>query len=402
MFRLWFYPARQPFKLVEFKNNTNTERIILKFNRGASSDYISIRTLSGTVIDKDLGVTCNGNTEVFLWIKIVGNTWTVQTEILDSDPTILEWNNTNSNNIQYNVDSDVPYGGESVGDFTPSTTVYTELANPLDELIIGNGIYDELNITTDITLPYSIVIPPYDDNTILEVGFNNNLNNGAPYYNKLILKRRDNTLLNWLNLSELFVKPNVNNFINFNDSFIPTGIKQTYALVTYINNVESEYYTVDIVPKWSKVFLSDKDNRFVLNYAVIYSNHNQNIQNGVLMPIGATYPIVIQNANGNYRSGSLQFKVLGYQYEIDKTLDRVSITQQTNDILAFLTNGKAKCITDYNGNIFICKVVNSPQISYDANWGNGISTISFDWVEQAKYNNYEEMLGLGLFDQIGE
>ena len=129
---------------------------------------------------------------------------------------------------------------------------------------------------------------------------------------------------------------------------------------------------------------------------------NQNIQNGMFMPIGAQYPMIIQNAKGNYRSGSLQFKVLGYRYETDKVLDRVSIKKQTDDILAFLTNGTAKCLTDFNGNIYIFKIVNSPQISYDANWGNGITTISFDWVEQAKYNDYESMLNLGLFDYISD
>ena len=69
-------------------------------------------------------------------------------------------------------------------------------------------------------------------------------------------------------------------------------------------------------------------------------------------------------------------------------------------MLKFLTNGKAKCLTDFNGNIFILKVINSPQISYDANWGNGIATISFDWVEQTEYDNYEGMLELGLFDYV--
>jgi hypothetical protein len=59
-------------------------------------------------------------------------------------------------------------------------------------------------------------------------------------------------------------------------------------------------------------------------------------------------------------------------------------------------------VCDFNGNIIICKVVNSPQISYDANWGNGIVTISFDWVEQGKYNDYNDMTELGLIDPLYE
>jgi hypothetical protein len=120
------------------------------------------------------------------------------------------------------------------------------------------------------------------------------------------------------------------------------------------------------------------------------------------MPIGARYPIVVQNGSGVYRSGSLQFKILGYQYEENKRLDRFSITKQLDDMLVFLTNGKAKCLTDFNGNIFLLKVINSPQISYDGNWGNGIPTISFDWVEQGKYNNNNDMSDLGLVDYISD
>ena len=402
LLRVWFYPARQPFKVIELTDGDNgIESLTISFQRSSTSDYLSIRTAGGTVIDKDLGTFCNGNTKVFLWLCISDSTWTVETEILETLPTVINWNNTSSATLPYNVTSDVPYMGESYGTFVPSSPIYHALADNLYTLKFGNGIFDELDITTDTTIPYTTDIPDYDGTTIISLSFKGNLDNNVPHYDKAILKRKDsNSLFTWIDLQEIEItESNVPYYIDYNDSFIPTGLKQTYALVTYIGGAESEYYTIEATPQWGRVFISDKDTRFGLNYGVIYTNHNQNIQNGVLMPIGAQYPIVIQNANGNYRSGSLQFKVLGYQFEIDKRLDRPSIVQQTNDILAFLTNGKAKCIVDYNGNIFIVKVINSPQISFDGNWGNGIATISFDWVEQAKYNDYESMANLGLIDK---
>lgn len=399
LLRLWCYPARQPFNIIEFSNVEYNSYLSISYKRGSSTDYLSIRTSNGTVIDKPLNMFCNGTTKIFLWLKVIEDTWDVQFSVLDTETTVIEWNGSN-NNIPYNVTTDVAYGNEAHGTFTPSTTVYQELPSTFTSVVVGNGIFDHLNITKDTSISYTEDIPEWGDNTLLNISFNGNLNNDSPNYTKLVLKRKDNTLLNWLNISEIMVDYNKDTYIDFDDSFIPTGILQEYALVVYIDDMPSEYHTAEIVPVWSKYFLSDRDNKFTLNYAVIYSNHNQNVQNGVLMPIGAKYPIVIQNGKGNYRSGSLQFKVLGYRYEQDKTLDRVSIVEQTNDMLAFLTNGKAKCLTDFNGNIFIIKVINSPQISYDANWGNGITTISFDWVEQGKYNNYEDMLGLGLFDYV--
>lgn len=400
LLRLWFYPARQPFKIIELANSDSSAYLSIYFKRGITTDYLSIRTDNGVTIDKALNTHCNGNTKVFLWLKVVGDVWDVRFSILSSTNTIMEWNN-NNDNIPYNVTSDVVYGNTNYEDFTPSADNYDVISDDFTSVIVGNGVFDHLDITKDISITYTEDIPVYDEeNTVLDITFNGNINNTSTNYTKLVLKRKDDTLLNWLNISEVEVDYNVETYIDFNDSFIPTGIKQEYALVVYVDDTPSEYHTVDIVPVWGKYFLSDKDRKFVLNEAVIYSSHVQNIQNGVLMPIGATYPIVIQNGEGNYRSGSLQFKVLGYEFNNNKRLDRISMTRELNDILAFLTNGKAKCLTDFNGNIFILKVINSPQISYDGNWGNNIPTVSFDWVEQGKYNNYEDMLNLGLFDYV--
>ena len=411
LLRAWFYPSRQPFEVIRLTNSeygdfeTATTYITITFQRGSTTDYLSIRTNNGTIIDVPLNTFCNGNTKIFLWVNIIDNVWDVRTAILETESTVLEWteapsSSAGNSNIEFNVTSDITWGSEAHGTFIPSSSVYNALNNQITTVMVGNGIFDELNITTDVSLPYSTDIPSMTTQTLLKVDFNGNIGSDSNI-TKLLLKRRDDRTPNWINLVEVtditYGKPI---YINYDDSFIPTNIEQTYGLVIYINNIPTETYTVTVTPIWGKYYISDKTHNYPLNYAVIYSNHSQNIQNGVFLPIGAKYPIVVQNAEGNYRSGSLQFKVLGYQYEENKRLDRQSIVHQTNDIIEFLTDGGAKCIKDFNGNIFIIKVINSPQISYDSNWGNGIATISFDWVEQTKYNDVEGMTDLGLFNNI--
>lgn len=401
LLRVWFYPARQPFDCIRIFNDDNSTYLNISLKRDNVTDYISIRTNNNVTIDKPLNTFCNGNTKVFLWLKVIGNIWDIQTSILEIEPTILNWND-NTDNIKYNTTSDIKWGSEYYGDFVPSSDNYDIITNTLTTVMVANGIFEHLNLTMDTTLSYDINIPMTTQETILNIDFNGSIGS-ENNYTRLLLKRKDDFTEGWINLVDINNIPmGVPTYIDFKDSFIPTGVEQTYSLTTYIDNIPSEPYLIKITPTWAKYFLSDKNNKFILNYAVIYSNNNQNIQNGVFMPIGATYPIIVQNGEGNYRSGSLQFKLLGYQYEENKHLDRVSITQQLNDMLKFLTNGKAKCLTDFNGNIFIIKVINSPQISYDANWGNGIPTVSFDWVEQGKYNNYNDMLNLGLVDYISD
>lgn len=401
LFRLWFYPARTTFKVAELSTDDDSNHIIITYNRGADQDYLSFRTDDGISIDKGLGVFCNGNTRVFLWLRIIGESWEVITEIISNPVTALEWNNNVNNNIKYNVTTNIQYGNEPHGTFVPSASVIHAVSGNFDNIVIGNGVFDELNLSLNINLPYTPDIPDHDTSAVLFVHFTGSVANEATgNYTRAILQRKDNTTVTWWNIAEVDIPSDSSAVIEYDDYFIPNNIQQTYGLVIYTGSIPSESYTIDIIPKWGRVFLSDKDENYKLNYAVIYSGGSQNIQNGVLMPIGANYPTVIQNAMGNYKSGSLQFKVLGYQFEIDRTLDRNSIVKQADDILAFLTNTKPKCIKDYNGNIFICKVINSPQISYDANWGNGIIIISFDWVEQSKYNEYDGMTELGLIDVI--
>lgn len=397
LLRMWFYPARTAFDILTLSNASETVKLTVKYERGSTQDYLCIRTTDGTVVDQGLGTFCNGNTRVFLWIKVVGATWEVRTDILANPSTVLSWNNTTNNNIKLNVTTNITYRDEAYGTYSPSVSSYTAMSSELNALTICNGIFDHLNVSLNINTPYSTEIPTEDRSAVITVQFNGTVENATTgNFTKMVLRRKDVDTLTWLDLQEIEIPSNSERQADFNDRFIPSGETQTYSLVLYEGNTPSESYVIDVLPKWGRVFLSDKDEDYKLNYAVIYSGHVQNVQNGVLMPIGSTYPIVIANANGNYRSGSLQFKVLGYQFEIDKTLDRESIVKQTNDIIKFLTNKKAKCIKDYNGNIFICKVINSPQISYDANWGNGITTISFDWVEQCKYNDYDTMSQFGL------
>ena len=406
LFRLWFYPSRVSFKIAEIVSIDETNTVTLYYERGMTQDYISVRSTDGIRVTRELGAVCNGNTKVFLWLQVKGSKWDLQTEILSNPTTVLNWNNDNNNNIKYNVTTDIPYGDESYGLFQPDSDIVHPLNEGFDTVIVGNGIFDEMILSLDANMPYTPEMPVEDTSSILFVKFNNTVENEAPLdhdYNKVVLQRKDDTMLTWWTLKEMEISRTQSVAqLEFDDYFIPNGIKQSYALTVYENDVPSKTYTVDVIPKWGRVFLTDKYENYKLNYAVIYSNGSQNIQNGVLMPIGAKYPIVIQNAEGNYKSGSLQFKVLGYKFDTDRILDRNSIVKQTNDILAFLTNGKTKCIKDFNGNIIICKVVNSPQISYDANWGNAIVTISFDWVEQGKYNDYNDMTELGLIDPLYE
>ena len=51
---------------------------------------------------------------------------------------------------------------------------------------------------------------------------------------------------------------------------------------------------------------------------------------------------------------------------------------------------------DWNGNILLFKVNSTPSIVYNANFGNGKTTVQFSFVEQGKYDNQQDLIDNNL------
>lgn len=77
-------------------------------------------------------------------------------------------------------------------------------------------------------------------------------------------------------------------------------------------------------------------------------------------------------------------------------IDRYDVVKQCNDFQYFLTNGKAKILKDWNGNIWLVRISQPPTLSYNSLYGNGTAQISFTWVEQGKWNIENDLINNGL------
>ena len=104
---------------------------------------------------------------------------------------------------------------------------------------------------------------------------------------------------------------------------------------------------------------------------------------------------MLQNSITNYLSGQITLKLLGYEYD-GVSPDRINVHDQLQDVLAFLTNGKAKVLTDWNGNAIILRVSETPTIDCISEYGMGIYNVSFAFVEQGKVDNENDLKDLNL------
>lgn len=270
----------------------------------------------------------------------------------------------------------------------------------ITETTVSNAIFDHLNVSSYSDIPFSTAIPEdWDHTTILNVDFDGNINAGnidfvVNQISAVKIKRRPVGTFDWITLNLIPVN-NVQdlNFV-FNDFLNAYGVNYEYALVPIINDVEGDYITNEIFSQFNGVFIGDNEQIFKFLYDVNYGTNARNQQAGVFTPLGQQYPIIVANGLLSYESGTVSAMILNDDYEDTGVIDPQAIVQKKTILKNFLTNKKAKLLKDWNSNVWLCMVTNSPQVTYAQGSSMAIPKVSFDWTQigdatsqAALYNN---------------
>lgn len=271
----------------------------------------------------------------------------------------------------------------------------------IDSVKLQNAEYRGLYITQDVNSPYSTDIPTeWDFYTLLLANFNGNINGGSVDYDleqldSIRIKRRKKGTFDWeLIYEQLTSVPADLRFSNI-DYFGADNTEYEYAWIPVLNGNEGEYIQEEIKSKFNGVFICDTDTIFKLYAGVAYGTSQQFQQVGVYNPLGRKYPIYVSNGLNNYQTGSVTAKIVG-DYETTGIFDRKKMVEEKNALLKWLTNKKAKILKDNNSNIWLCFITETPSVSYDSQWGNGMMEISFQYGEIGDAENIEDMQNAGL------
>lgn len=276
----------------------------------------------------------------------------------------------------------------------PKANVYTKLK-------ISNGQFGQVDLSNGKQL-FASAYPTWNDDTILNCDFINNIYGGSLKYsfgalNAIRIKRQEITSSGSTGYIQISKDVNLDTVsdINFTiyDFLCGSGHTYEYAIVPILtNNVEGSYFiTPTITPSFDGVYISDADTSFKLHDGMSYGGTTDNKDVGLIKPIGRKYPIVVSNSKVRYKSGSVSGSLLGYDFISTRAINRNSVVEQTNDIMEFLNNGNPKVVKDWNGNIWLVIVTDNPSVSYDSNYGMGTATLSFNWVEQGEVNNQTDL-----------
>lgn len=359
-------------------------------------DYINNRI---SVIRSNYVDLINNNSYVCLWIKKVGTTWDLKLDVLSTEDNVFNWNSVT--NVEYNRTTDFAWGGESYSTATDTPVVYdSDSLYPITSVKIYNGIFDNIYITKDTDLEYtSQKLTEWNNDTILCCKFDNTINAGnisvyVSQISSILIKRRASGETSWLTILNKVVGSLEDININVYDYFCPNHTTMEYAIVPIVDGAESSYIISSIYSCFNGVYVTDGNETYKLYEGVVYGNNKQSLRSGIHEPLNGIYPIIAYNSKLNYKSFTIEGFLLGYEFDTTRKISRKSVINEEENMVKFLTNKKMKILKDWNGNIYLGSVVEDITPTIDL--VNGYEKISFNMIEQGKYNNQTDYNKSGL------
>ena len=272
----------------------------------------------------------------------------------------------------------------------------------INNIQLTNAIYDHFNITRNTSTEVSTTIPTvWDYDTIIDASFDGNLSAGNVDFlieeiSAIKIKRRVQGTFDWITLNTVPINTVEDLTFAFNDLLNADYTTYDYALVPIMEDVEGEYIINSILSQFNGVFIGDYSTIYKFFYDVQYGTNARNQQIGTFQPLGNQYPIVIANGALSYESGTVSATILNDDFEDTGLVNGPAIVEKKTIIKDFLTNKKAKILKDWNSNIWLCIVVDSPQVTYKSGSGMAIPQIQFNWIQIGDATNQADLYNNGI------
>lgn len=275
---------------------------------------------------------------------------------------------------------------------------------PFTNIQIQNGIYDGLIIDKRVSLtPQDFLnYSSWNINNLFNCNFNGNIQGGnstdiIQNISAVRLKRKTKDSNTWITLKEASVADGT--IFEYADHYVPSGITQQYALVPVApDGTEGSYEIKEVTPKWSTYCITIDNQSFMVYNQADYGSISNNRAYGSLTPIQSKYPIVIKNSQTDYLSGATTVSFIGQDYINTRQINRNQIVKEVRQFQQLINTTSALCLKDPNGWIVLCRPTSGDSISFSTNYGNGIPTVTINWVEQGEYDNEDDLNNLGIID----
>lgn len=258
----------------------------------------------------------------------------------------------------------------------------------IDELQMGQGIYDEVYVDLNTDTPNNTSKPTiWTLTTIMDSKFTGDLDGGSIgaegfTVTKIQLYRSVYGTGKWDAIG-IFDYNEDFNVYDYVDRYTQNGVSYQYAIVPMANEVLGDRLVSDVVDSsYEGIFITDRKENRKLEYDIQLGDITYNNNSALNQPINNAYPIVTFGKS-KYRSGKLSVLPLSRETiamaggDIDKFAEQLN----RQEWLDFLNSGKAKVLRLDNGVLMLIVTQNAVASHKDGDILRSLASIGFDFVE---------------------
>lgn len=267
----------------------------------------------------------------------------------------------------------------------------------VDFVSLQNGIFDEINITSD-TSDYNVddISSEWDFDTIFHALFQGSLFAGNVNYlagqvSAIRVKRRKKGTYNWTSLFDVPIA-DADDFEFDRYDFTARGnTEYEYGLFPITDNIEGNPNTNSIKSEFNGVFVMEKDKSFNTELNTSVSTQKQK-PTSVVYTYGNKYPYVVSNGLNNSYAGTISGFFAQFKGE-ECTFDFEQSFIHCADFEEFLKNGRPKLIKLGDGRMWIASIVDDVSTS-----GTEVITTTFNFVEISNCDSGSALYYNGMID----
>lgn len=246
---------------------------------------------------------------------------------------------------------------------------------------ISHIVLDELYATSNVLLHFNWQIPDtWTFDTMLHAQYRGdtyagNVNFTADIVDRVKIKKRYVGDFTWKTIYEQEISSIDDLVIDIWDYYEPSNRDIEYSYVAVIGGVDANTISASVRSEFEHYFICDRN----VSYPMVIDADNKityNRESSTLVSPGRKYPYVINNGIAKYYSGTMTVTFIEIK---DCELDVANGWKYRNQIDEWLTNGEAKILKSFEGDMWMVNIVGSiPRTVHDH---YQYVSHQIDWVE---------------------
>lgn len=268
----------------------------------------------------------------------------------------------------------------------------------LTAITLKHMILDELYATKKTLIKFNWNIPAdWDFDTHLHALYHNDLYAGNVTYSesivqKIKIKKRIKGTFTWKTIFEKEIHSNEDFAIEFYDYLEPSNTDIEYAYVAVISNADTDTISTCVHSEFDCFFLVGQDESYPLELDTETSIQYNRESKTIVAP-GSKYPYVVNNGISRYYSGTLTATFIEFKDNCYAVGDGWNYR---NRIDQFLSDGKAKILKTFEGDMYMINLVGSLPRTINGHYQNISHQI--EWVECGNPATISDLYDYGFID----